>query len=346
MRQSSRGMVLALVMGIAFAAPLAGQTHRAIKQATKLLRKLELVDGSGSGLDADTLDGKDATAFAARLGRVVTVAESGGDFTTVQGAIDSITDAGTATRYLVLVGPGTYSGRVTLKAGITVRGSGIGVTTLTADPAASCIDGYTVKGATAATVTDLTIGAGGTGACAVGILNAGVSYATYRNLFISASQATNTTAILDDSSSIELFDVTMEIGQGTGSGDTFGVDQTNGSSLIFTRSSILGCSSGRDVVGIQNDDSSAAIMDGLVNTFLCGGATGVSVGIRNTNGSSDTVTVDRSTVRGTTASIATAAGFTTRVGGSQLSGGAVSGSVTCALVYDESYALFAGPACP
>jgi hypothetical protein len=235
---------------------------------------------------------------------------------------------------------------VTLKTGITVRGSGIGVTTLSAPPSASCIDGYTVKGARAATVTNLTIGAGGTGACAVGILNAGVSSAIYRDLFISTSQAANTTAILNDSSYIEVFDVTMEIGQGAGSGDAVGVDQTNGSYLTFTRSSVLGCSSGRDVVGLQNDDSGATVTGSTVNIFLCGGATGVAVGLRNANGSSDSVTVNHSTVFGTTASISTAAGFTTRVGSSQLGGGAVSGSVTCALVYDENYTLFAGPACP
>src|SRR3712207_8926658 len=45
----------------------------------------------------------------------VVVAKSGGDFTTVQPAIDSITDASQAKRYLVYVAPGTYTGRVTMK---------------------------------------------------------------------------------------------------------------------------------------------------------------------------------------------------------------------------------------
>jgi hypothetical protein len=83
-----------------------------------------------------------------------------------------------------------------------------------------------------------------------------------------------------------------------------------------------------------------------MNMFLCGGATGEAVGIRNINGSWDGVTVDRATVSGTTNSIATSAGYTTRVGASKVGGGAVSGAVTCVQVYDETYALFDGPACP
>jgi hypothetical protein len=121
--------------------------------------------------------------------------------------------------------------RWTLKPGISVRGSGIGVTQLTAGPAGSCIDGYTVRGAVNATVTNLTIGNGAPGACGVGILNAGVGFATYRDVLISTSQATNTVAVMNDNSEVELIDVAMEIGQGSGTGDAIGVDQANGSSL-------------------------------------------------------------------------------------------------------------------
>ena len=348
MRVSRRWMWVGLgtVIGMAMAVPIAGQTTRQLRRAAKLLEKIKLVDGAGSGLDADTLDGVDALAFATRLHGVVTVSQAGGDFTSVQDAIDSITDASATNRYLVVLGPGIYAGRVTLKPGITVRGSGIGVSTLSAGPASSCIDGYTVRGATNATVTDLTIGNGGAGDCGVGLLNAGVGYATYRRLLISTSQGTNTVGMLNDNSEIELIDVAMEIGQGTGPGDAIGIDQANGSNLSMSSSSILGCSSGDDVYGIQNDDSAATIRDSAVNMFLCGGATGEAVGIRNINGSGDGVTVDRATVSGTTNSIATSTGYTTRVGASKVGGGAVSGTVTCVQVYDENYALFDGPACP
>jgi hypothetical protein len=363
MRTSRHRMLVGLIaIGVILAGSVAGQTPKQIKKAGKLLAKIKLVDGTGSGLDADTLqgmtpadirasvdattlDGMDSLAFATKLQHVVTVSAAGGDFASVQNAIDSITDASSNNRYVVFVGPGQFVGRVTLKPGITVRGSGIGATVLSAGPAGSCIDGYTVKGSASATVTDLTIANNGTGACGVGILNAGVSSVTYRHVLVSVSMGTNTTAILNDNSEVLLIDVAMEIGQGSGGGDTIGVDQRSGSSLFMSGSSILGCTSGDDVYGIQNDASNAVVRDSDVDTFLCTG-TGDSVGILNINGSGESVAVDRSTVAGSTNTIATAAGFITRVGGSKLAGGAVFGTVTCAQVYDESYTSFDGPACP
>lgn len=52
----------------------------------------------------------------------VTVAKSGGDYTTIQGAIDSITDASTTKRYVVLVYPGDYAENVTMKAYVDLAG--------------------------------------------------------------------------------------------------------------------------------------------------------------------------------------------------------------------------------
>ena len=41
--------------------------------------------------------------------QTVSVAKSGADYTTIQGAIDSITDNSTSKRYVVLIHPGTYT---------------------------------------------------------------------------------------------------------------------------------------------------------------------------------------------------------------------------------------------
>jgi hypothetical protein len=54
--------------------------------------------------------------------QVVTVAKSGGDFTTIQGAIDSITDATTNKRYCVLVYPGDYAETITGKSYVELMG--------------------------------------------------------------------------------------------------------------------------------------------------------------------------------------------------------------------------------
>lgn len=55
--------------------------------------------------------------------QVVIVAKSGGAYTTIQGAIDSITDAADDKRYIVLVMPGEYAENVTLKNYVDLVGS-------------------------------------------------------------------------------------------------------------------------------------------------------------------------------------------------------------------------------
>lgn len=54
-----------MVMGAVLVGPLGAQSRKQVKAAQKLLDKLVLVDGEGSGLDADTLQGKRPSAFLA-----------------------------------------------------------------------------------------------------------------------------------------------------------------------------------------------------------------------------------------------------------------------------------------
>ena len=61
-----------------------------------------------------------------KMKNVVTVAKSGGQYTDVRTAIDSIADAGADNPYLVYIGPGVYTvtSPIQLKAYVTVMGSG------------------------------------------------------------------------------------------------------------------------------------------------------------------------------------------------------------------------------
>ena len=70
---------------------------------------------------------------AENLENVITVSASGGDFTSVTSALNSISNATESNPYLIKVGPGTYSVRaqIRMKPFVTLRGSGRNLTFLT-----------------------------------------------------------------------------------------------------------------------------------------------------------------------------------------------------------------------
>ncbi len=102
-------------------------------------------------LNADLLDGLEASAFARTPAQVLVVSPSGGDFTSVQDALDAITDASFTKRYLVRVGPGTYAEEVTMKPFVDIEGSGEDLTILRA------FGNATVTGASDAELRDLAV---------------------------------------------------------------------------------------------------------------------------------------------------------------------------------------------
>lgn len=75
-------------------------------------------------LNAEFLNGLPASAFQTSTANVVRVGKSGAPFTSIQAAIDSITDADFDNWYVVEVGPGVYNESVTLKNFVTVVGQG------------------------------------------------------------------------------------------------------------------------------------------------------------------------------------------------------------------------------
>ena len=112
-------------------------------------------------LNADLLDGLDSTRFMRDVGNVVLVGKTGGDFSSIQAALSSITAASQADPYLVLVGPGTYQEQVTMKQWVDIQGSGQGVTTISW--AGGGLGNQTVSGVSNAELRHLTVVNSGNG---------------------------------------------------------------------------------------------------------------------------------------------------------------------------------------
>ena len=128
---------------------------------------------SGSALNADQLDGLHAAAFQQHYQNVRVVAKSGGDYTTLTAALNSITDASSTNPYLIYVAPGVYNETVTMKAWVDIQGAGESLTKITAAGSSSASTG-TVIGADNAELRFLTVentGGGGSVAYAIAIYN-------------------------------------------------------------------------------------------------------------------------------------------------------------------------------
>jgi hypothetical protein len=223
-------------------------------------------------LNAQYLDGWSAASFLRPLENVVTVSPSGGDFTSIQAALDSITDAADANRYTVLVGPGVYSEKVTLKSWVSVVGAGRGVTTVSSTGGEFLGLAATVVGATAAGLRDLTVlsEAQNSSKYAVGLLVDG-TLPDLRNLEIKAYQATDSSIGIynANNASLSLVVVDSEIGA-ISSPHVVGIYNAS-SGLELRGSDVFGYFGVTTAYAIQNDATSGSYLVTVRNTELQGG---------------------------------------------------------------------------
>ena len=124
---------------------------------------LVLVDG---GLEFP--DGSLQMKAAGSYENVLVVAKSGGDFSTIQAAVNA---AGPAGRWLVWVAPGVYTERVTMRGRVDIQGAGPLATIITFG-GSPMDDTGTVVGATDAELRFLTVeNTGGPGLNAIAVFN-------------------------------------------------------------------------------------------------------------------------------------------------------------------------------
>ena len=118
-----------------------------------------------------------------RPAHVVWVAASGGDFTTVTAALNSITDNSSTNQYVIKVAPGTYTepNGISLKDYVDIEGSGQDVTTITCP---GCSEVMSAFGPLTSEVRHLTVG---TAANFLGISNLYVAAGSVSFLHVTAN---------------------------------------------------------------------------------------------------------------------------------------------------------------
>ncbi len=267
---------------------------------------------------------------------MVIVAQSGGDFTTITAALNSITTASVTNHFLIYVAPGVYNERVTMKQYVDIEGAGELTTRITFTGSTSITTG-TLLGANNAELRFLTVENTGGNTSAVAIYNSSAA-PRLTHITASASGGTWIYGVVNSYSSPTMTDVTASASGGVSSINR-GVYNSYSSPTMTNV--IASASGGTDNYGVYNHFSSPTINNCVIS--------GSNYGIYNyAYSGSYTVLVNNSQISGVTNTIRNDAVFTTRVGASQLSGGAVyliGGTLTCAGVYDENYTFYAST-CP
>ena len=165
-----------------------------------------------SSVNADTLDGLHADQLQNDYQNVVVVAKSGGDFTSVQAAIDSISDASAGNPYQVWIAPGVYQEQVVMQPHVHLQGAGQQVTVITSAAASTT---------TPPTLATLVM-AGNTSLRDLTVVNTG---AGPHNVALLA------TASLSTTQRVEIHSINVDaLAQGSGS-DNYGVFLSGGLTL-------------------------------------------------------------------------------------------------------------------
>ena len=288
---------------------------------------------------------------------VIVVARSGGDFTSIQQALNSITDNSATNPYLVWVAPGIYTERVTMKPYVDIEGAGELVTKITSTGSLTPTLA-TVVGANDAELRDLTVENTGGNYNATAIYTQGSS-PSFAHLTVTASGGSGANRafyIYGIRSSGGLGSPTLRNVTAIASGwsasshlTNYGLYNEDGASPIVTDSVITASSwpyGGYENYAMWNFASSATIWNSKLSATSAGPGANIAIKADTYHGTYN-LTIDNSTLVGSTNTILGACcnsiSYTIRVGASRLEGGPVqvrTGTATCAGVYDEKYTFF------
>ena len=253
------------------------------------------------------------TLYVPQVSNILLVAPSGGDFTSIQAALNSITQATALNPYLIEVAPGIYSETIVMKPYVDIQGSGEGVTKITAHGSAVISDS-TVTGAS----------------------NAEIRWLTIEN----TGGSTNATAVYNDAASPRLTHVTVST-----SNDSFAHGVLNEDAAPILTNVTLSAT-GNYAYGLVNHRSLPLIQDSTISVTGATNAFGV-YGYVDLDGVPYTVTIQNSSIASSGHTLYGQLAYTTRVAFSRLAGGPAfgGGAMICAGVVDENDVFYAST-CP
>lgn len=208
---------------------------------------------------------------------VIVVSSDGGDFTSVQAALNSISGNSAGNKFLILVKPGTYGGQVTMKPFVDIEGAGEKITklTYTGNPA---LQVGTVIGASNAEIRFLTTENTGAATYAVGMSNNGAS-PSILHVTATASGGTYNYGVYNSTSSPVMKNVTLTATGGPG--NTYGMNNYASAPVMNNVIATASGASGGNY-GISNENSSPATMNNV--TATASGGSG-SYGVYNSQSS-------------------------------------------------------------
>ena len=196
------------------------------------------------------------------------VAKSGGDFTTITAALNSIMDASDTNRYLVYVAPGVYTEKVIMKQYVDIQGASE-LTTKISWTGNSSWDGdsSTLLGADNAELRFVTVENTGNADYAIAIYNTGASpRLTHVTATVSGGTSQNIGIFNSSASSPTMTNITANA-----MGGNFSIAIQNYQSCSPTMTDIIATASdGTYTYGVNNDASSSPMMMN-VNTSASGG---------------------------------------------------------------------------
>lgn len=290
-----------LALGAITADRIADGAVGAAKLASGSVGTAQLADGSvtagklaagavpaytaGTGL---ALTGSEFSARGNPDAKTVSVAKAGGEFTSIQSAIDSITDESSSNPYVVQVGPGVFEERVTVPQHVELRGSGPDSTIIRAGGAASEAGAAVVTAAASGgimtTISNLWIDNTGGSAHAVGLLAPDTSYLTIRDVTVTTATASTASyaVLLDEYTSVFAWDLRI-ISSSNNSPVNSGVRIQGSTSpgYLYLYGGDIQMSDGTNVRGIDIANDDGALVDRTTISVLNGTNT---AGVRAANG--------------------------------------------------------------